>query len=125
MAFGMTREQAQAQVPDCQGRYWCPLKCHDKAYPAPRWKTQAGYLKHLDKCPELPVNAPAPPPPPERTIQQACPACGAAILDGDSVWRCADRIACCLSCITAGPAAYGLGHMDFAGLYLGDEDFRH
>ena len=121
----MTREEAQALPPDRKGRYWCPFKCHNKAYPAPKWSTLKGYLGHLEKCPELPVNAPPPAPPPPRSAQDACLQCGAEILEGDSVWRRADRIICCLSCIAARPAAYGHGHMDFAGLQLGDEDFRH
>lgn len=34
----------------------CPYRCHDKNYPAPKWKTEKGYLKHLETCIKNPDN---------------------------------------------------------------------
>ncbi len=36
--------------------YYCPFDCGDKRYPKPKWKTEAGAIKHIGKCymrPEL------------------------------------------------------------------------
>lgn len=43
--------------PDAQGPYRCPHKCGTAGYPAPKWKTEAGYLGHLAKCPKRPEAA--------------------------------------------------------------------
>ena len=40
--------------PDARGLYRCPNKCGTAGYPAPKWKTEAGYLGHLAKCPKRP-----------------------------------------------------------------------
>lgn len=37
-----------------KGYYTCPYDCHDKRFPRPKWKTEKGYLNHLDKCPKNP-----------------------------------------------------------------------
>ena len=32
------------------GVYRCPFKCGDKRYPAPKWKTERGFRKHMTEC---------------------------------------------------------------------------
>jgi hypothetical protein len=32
----------------------CPHKCGDPRFPRPKWKTEKGLLKHLEKCPMRP-----------------------------------------------------------------------
>lgn len=34
--------------------YRCPYECGDPRYPRPKWKTERGYLKHLESCPSRP-----------------------------------------------------------------------
>jgi|GEM_PF-1747582 Zn-dependent M32 family carboxypeptidase len=38
--------------PGKDGKYKCPFRCGRPDYPAPRWKTMAGFLKHLNECPK-------------------------------------------------------------------------
>lgn len=45
----------QAAVPTGKaGAYRCPYKCGDARFPAPKWKTEAGALAHIAKCPKRP-----------------------------------------------------------------------
>jgi hypothetical protein len=37
--------------PGRDGQYKCPFKCGRAGYPARRWKTMAGFMKHLNECP--------------------------------------------------------------------------
>ena len=32
------------------GVYKCPFKCGNPGYPTPKWKTEKGFLKHLNSC---------------------------------------------------------------------------
>ena len=60
-------EQAVANVKS--GVYRCPWGCGAPGFPAPKWKTEAGFRKHLAVCRERPTiesiresqNAPRPP----------------------------------------------------------------
>lgn len=36
------------------GRYKCPYMCGDRRYPARKWKTEAGFRKHMAVCPRRP-----------------------------------------------------------------------
>ena len=36
--------------PSKSGYYKCPFNCHDSRYPQPKWKTEKGFMKHLEKC---------------------------------------------------------------------------
>lgn len=36
--------------PSKLGYYKYPFKCHDSRYPQPKWKTEKGFMKHLEKC---------------------------------------------------------------------------
>ena len=38
------------------GIYRCPFKCGQIGYPQPKWKTEAGFKKHMEKCPKSPSN---------------------------------------------------------------------
>jgi hypothetical protein len=37
--------------PHKDGKYRCPFHCGRSGYPAPKWKTMKGFLKHLNECP--------------------------------------------------------------------------
>lgn len=37
--------------PGKDGQYKCPFKCGRAGYPSRRWKTMAGFMKHLNECP--------------------------------------------------------------------------
>lgn len=37
-----------------QGYYKCPYKCGPSGYPARKWKTENGFLKHTKECPNRP-----------------------------------------------------------------------
>jgi hypothetical protein len=41
--------------PDGRGVYRCPNHCGRPGSPALKWKTEAGFLKHLRNCPKDPV----------------------------------------------------------------------
>ena len=45
-------EKAVANVK--AGVYRCPWGCGTPGYPAPKWKTEAGFRGHLAKCPMRP-----------------------------------------------------------------------
>lgn len=32
------------------GGYRCPYKCHSAGYPAPKWKTEKGFIRHMETC---------------------------------------------------------------------------
>lgn len=32
------------------GYYYCPFKCHDGSFGAPKWKTEKGFRQHMEKC---------------------------------------------------------------------------
>lgn len=36
--------------PGKRGEYRCPFACGDARYPARRWKTEAGFRKHMGEC---------------------------------------------------------------------------
>ena len=36
--------------PSKTGYYRCPFGCGRKDYPAPKWKTEKGFMKHLNEC---------------------------------------------------------------------------
>lgn len=36
------------------GVYKCPYSCHDKRYPAKKWKSEKGFRQHMDTCPGRP-----------------------------------------------------------------------
>ena len=40
--------------PNKQGYYKCPFKCGDPRYPEKKWKTEKGFRKHMEKCPNRP-----------------------------------------------------------------------
>lgn len=40
--------------PDKRGLYHCPNRCGTAGYPAPKWKTEAGFRGHMAKCPKRP-----------------------------------------------------------------------
>lgn len=42
--------------PSKTGVYRCPFKCHRSDYPAPKWKTEQGIMKHLQTCSKRPSN---------------------------------------------------------------------
>lgn len=104
--------------PGKDGRFRCPYKCHDTAYPAPKWKTEAGFAKHLAKCPENPHSGSVWTPPPEAPREKImdCPDCGNTIVEGDTIWQMSGR-AVCFECRPEYQSR-GLGFMDFAGLIL-------
>jgi hypothetical protein len=41
--------------PGRDGQYKCPFKCGRAGYPSRRWKTMAGFMKHLNECPRSAV----------------------------------------------------------------------
>lgn len=45
-----TIEVEGASVAPSRGVYRCPFNCHYKGYPAPTWKTEKGFRKHLETC---------------------------------------------------------------------------
>ena len=32
------------------GKYKCPFRCHPSGYPAPTWKTEKGFRRHMESC---------------------------------------------------------------------------
>jgi len=42
--------------PSKSGVYKCPFNCHTGNYPAPKWKTEQGIMKHLKSCRSRPSN---------------------------------------------------------------------
>ena len=42
------------EVKPKNGAYYCPYKCGDPRYPIKKWKTEKGFLKHLEACPKSP-----------------------------------------------------------------------
>ncbi len=42
--------EGQKIKPSKTGIYRCPFNCGRKDYPAPKWKTESGFLKHLNQC---------------------------------------------------------------------------
>ena len=36
--------------PTKSGYYKCPFNCYDSRFPQPKWKTEKGFMKHLQKC---------------------------------------------------------------------------
>lgn len=36
--------------PNKSGYYKCPFGCHNSNYPQPKWKTELGFMKHLQGC---------------------------------------------------------------------------
>jgi hypothetical protein len=39
------------------GVYHCPYNCSDPGYPRKKWKTEKGFRKHMEKCPNSPSAA--------------------------------------------------------------------
>jgi hypothetical protein len=37
-------------VKPVRGKYKCPHNCHNPAFPAPSWKTETGFRKHMESC---------------------------------------------------------------------------
>lgn len=44
------------KITQTKAGFWkCPFGCHvDKRYPTPKWKTEKGFIKHLEKCSKTP-----------------------------------------------------------------------
>lgn len=42
-------------VKPVRGKYKCPHRCHNPDFPAPGWKTEAGFRKHMTCCPGTPA----------------------------------------------------------------------
>ncbi|KWA84123.1 hypothetical protein WL29_22425 [Burkholderia ubonensis] len=42
------------RVTPTNGKYKCPFRCHSSGYPAPTWKTEKGFRKHMESCPSSP-----------------------------------------------------------------------
>jgi len=42
--------------PSKTGVYRCPFNCNRSDYPAPKWKTEQGIMKHLQSCRNRPSN---------------------------------------------------------------------
>lgn len=40
--------------PNKHGIYRCPFNCGNSGYPAPTWKTEKGFRKHMTTCPKRP-----------------------------------------------------------------------
>ena len=38
-----------------RGKYKCPHNCHNPAFPAPSWKTETGFRKHMESCSGAPT----------------------------------------------------------------------
>lgn len=100
------------------GKFRCPWKCHNPQFPAPSWKTEKGYAKHLAECSCNPkigedyVAAIAAAP--EEFAE--CPDCGAIIMKMTSIWQMPERFVC-FDC--RGPyLEAGIGFQDCAGLIL-------
>ena len=43
------------QVKPVRGKYKCPHRCHNPEFPAPGWKTEAGFRKHMTCCTGTPT----------------------------------------------------------------------
>lgn len=46
--------QGKTIPPGKDGRYKCPFPCGGSGYPKPKYKTMAGFLKHLESCKATP-----------------------------------------------------------------------
>jgi len=44
------------KIKPSRGIYRCPFNCHRSDYPAPKWKTKQGIMKHLQTCSKRPSN---------------------------------------------------------------------
>lgn len=42
-------------VKPVRGKYKCPHNCHNPAFPAPSWKTENGFRKHMESCSGTPT----------------------------------------------------------------------
>ena len=49
------RQIEEAVAKPHAGVYRCPWDCGTPGYPAPKWKTEAGFRKHLESCRERPT----------------------------------------------------------------------
>lgn len=97
------------------GFFRCPNRCGHPDYPQPKWKTEAGFNRHLEKCkgrpdvPEMPAAVTKEPSKP----YQDCPECGEIIFEMETVWMFRGRIKC-IRHWQPGEE----GHVDCAGLEL-------
>lgn len=101
--------------PGRDGKFRCPWLCHDPEWPAPKWSTEKGYQKHLEKCLQNPKKAYVSPKE-ERRIFGECRDCGIPIMTMSSMWKLANAVVC-MGCCQAYYEA-GMGYHDCAGLEL-------
>lgn len=50
----LQREKTQPEPTLQRGFYRCPFKCGDSRFPAPKWKTMQGAMKHIAQCTQRP-----------------------------------------------------------------------
>jgi hypothetical protein len=104
---------------DYKGFWRCPFpECHHPDYPARKFKTDAGFIKHLGECKARPDGSGVwqKPPEPPKTVWGVCPDCQKPILSGETVWWMVDKKVC-MGCYEPYLAA-DVGHMDCCDLVL-------
>lgn len=83
-------------LPDYKGKYYCKFECHDKNYPPPKWLTEKGFTKHLEKCKGKPDKelVYVPETPKIAKIFCNCQDCGDPILEMTSCWKMHNKTVC-------------------------------
>ncbi len=104
------------------GKYYCPYDCHNPDYPKPSWKTDKGFLGHLEKClgrvDASPRRKSEPIKEEEKQLFGKCPDCGSDIWTYESVWTMPHSFVC-IDCYLP-YYEKGIGFHDCAGFILPD-----
>lgn len=113
----MVEFQGVQYSPWRDGAYRCNWKCHNPDFPAPKWKTEKGFLKHLEGCGFNP-NGPQWVKPADTESRQfaECPDCGSPIMEFTSCWRMKGKTVC-IDCHVP-YLVMGMGFHDCAGFEL-------
>lgn len=106
---------------DWKGFFRCPWKCGNTDFPQPKWKTEAGFKKHLEGCAMRPQEPPPPPPPPELVPWGRCSGCHCMVFEGETILKRGKNFLC-TNCMYATNEKVKDEYLDCAGLVLGGFD---
>jgi hypothetical protein len=104
---------------DWKGFYRCPYPdCHHPDFPARKFKTDAGFIKHLSECKARPYGSGVwhKPPDPPKVLWGLCADCGKEIYEMESCWPMSDRTVCVSNGCWEKYCEQGIGFHDCAGL---------
>jgi hypothetical protein len=102
--------------PGRDGKFRCEWGCHNPQYHRPSWRTEKGFLKHLEGCPCNPKIGADYRGEPEAARFGTCGDCGGLVWKYTAIWQMVERWVC-FECRQEYQEA-GEGFLDCAGLQL-------